>query len=55
MNRRVAYHLPNAAGPDDVSRARQRMALVEEHIRRAWRDIGRVKLTVERTVVRTGE
>ncbi len=52
---RLAYHLPNDAGPDDVRRARRLMALVEEHIRRDWRDIGQVKLTVERTVVRTGE
>jgi len=55
VNLRLAFHLPNAAGPDEVRRARGLMGLVEDHIRREWRDIGQVKLTVEQTVVRTGE
>jgi hypothetical protein len=31
------------------------MELVEEHIRREWQDVGRVKLTIEQTIVRSGE
>jgi uncharacterized repeat protein (TIGR01451 family)/fimbrial isopeptide formation D2 family protein len=52
---RLAYHLPDAAGPEAVRDARQRMEMVERHIRREWQDVGRVKLTVEQTIVRTGE
>ncbi|MEZ5777045.1 MAG: SdrD B-like domain-containing protein [Paracoccaceae bacterium] len=54
-NLRLAYHLPKGAGAEDVKRARGLMRLVEKHIREKWRDVGRVKLTVEQTIVRSGE
>ena len=55
VNLRLAFHLANSAGPEEVRRARRLMDVVEAHIRREWRDIGRVKLTIEQTVVRSGE
>ncbi len=55
VNLRLAFHLSAAAGPEEAGRARRLMELVEEHIRREWQDIGRVKLTIEQTIVRSGE
>ena len=54
-NIRLAYHLPKGAGADQIRQARKLMRLVERHIRRQWRDVGQVKLTVERTIVRSGQ
>ena len=55
VNLRLAFHLPNSAGDEEVKRARALMQLVEKHIREEWRDVGRVKLTVEKTILRSGE
>jgi uncharacterized repeat protein (TIGR01451 family) len=55
VNLRLAFHLSQTAGPEAVRRARRLMDLVEDHIRREWRDVGQVKLTIEQTVVRSGE
>jgi uncharacterized repeat protein (TIGR01451 family) len=55
VNLRLAFHLSDAAGPEEVGRARRLMELVEDHIRREWQDVGRVKLTIEQTIVRSGE
>ncbi len=55
VNLRLAYHLPAAASADDVQAARARMRLVERHIRKEWRDTGRVKLIIEQTLVRSSQ
>lgn len=52
---RLAYHLPNTADSTEKREARALMDLVETHIRKAWRDVGRVKLTIEQTLVRTAQ
>ncbi|WP_300038742.1 SdrD B-like domain-containing protein [uncultured Roseobacter sp.] len=52
---RIAFHLPQSADPVQERAARNRMRLVERHIRKAWRDIGQVKLTIERTLVRRSQ
>ena len=54
-NLRLAYYLGPKSDAKDVSKARDLMSMVERHIRKEWRDIGRVKLTIETTIVRTGE
>jgi hypothetical protein len=54
-NIRLAYHVPKDAGADQIRQARNLMRLVERHIRQEWRDVGQVKLTVERTIVRSGQ
>ncbi len=54
-NLRLSYHLPKAADSADEKRARNLMRLVERHIQKQWRKIGRVKLTIEKTIVRAGE
>ncbi|WP_181366336.1 DUF7507 domain-containing protein [Albidovulum aquaemixtae] len=54
-NLRLVYHLPKYAETEDAERARGLMRLVESHIRETWRDVGRVKLTIEKTIVRTGD
>jgi uncharacterized repeat protein (TIGR01451 family) len=54
-NLRLAYYLGPKADANDVSKARALMSMVERHIRKEWRDIGRVKLTIETTIVRTVE
>lgn len=55
VNLRLAFHLPAKADDGDVRRARSLMRLVEDYIREGWRDVGRVKLTIETTFVRAGE
>ncbi|MEI2806544.1 SdrD B-like domain-containing protein [Albidovulum sp.] len=55
VNLRLAYHLPANAGKDEVRRAKGLMRMVERHIRDGWHEVGRVKLTVEQTIVRSGE
>ncbi len=49
---RLSYFLPAGADAQAVRQARSLMRLVEQHIRREWRDAGRTKLTIETTVVR---
>ena len=51
----LAYHLPRNAEAADVKRARNLMALVKRHVAREWADVGRTKLTVEMTTVRSDE
>jgi len=56
VNLRLAYHLP---GGQDSAAARKeaarRTALVERYIRKVWGKIGRVKLTIEHTIVLDGK
>ena len=52
---RIAFHLPKTADRAAERAARSRMRLVERYIRREWRDIGQVKLTIERTLVRRSQ
>jgi len=49
---RLSYFLPTGADAQAVRQARSMLRLVEQHIRREWRDAGRTKLTIETTVVR---
>ncbi len=52
VNLRLAYHVPYNATAQDVKRGRALMRLVRRHIKRKWRNVGRVKLTIEQTIVR---
>ncbi|WP_417263482.1 SdrD B-like domain-containing protein [Celeribacter sp.] len=49
---RIAYHLPDEAGSAEKRLARQSMRQVERELRDLWREPGRVKLTIEKTIVR---
>ncbi len=49
---RLAYHLPDDASTADKRQARRLMRLVEHEIRDLWAEPGRVKLTIEKTIVR---
>lgn len=49
---RLSYFVAQDADRAAVKQARALMDLVERHIRRVWRDVGRTKLTIEQTVVR---
>lgn len=55
VNLRLAYHLPRGAAEADRKRAERNTALVERYIREAWRKVGRVKLTIEQTIVLDGK
>lgn len=55
VNLRLAYHLPRAHADADRKRAERNTALVERYIREAWRKVGRVKLTIEQTIVLDGK
>jgi len=48
---RLSYFVAKDADAEGVKQARALMRLVEQHIRRAWREEGRTKLTIEKTVV----
>ncbi len=52
VNLRLAFHLARGAGGEEVRRANGLMDVVERLIREEWRRVGRVKLTIERTLVR---
>ena len=54
-NIRLAYHLPPKAGDADLRRGRALMKLVKDDIRKRWKDVGQVKLTIEQTFVWTVE
>lgn len=49
---RLAYHLGDEAGNAEKRLARQSMRQVERELRKLWKDPGRVKLTIEKTIVR---
>ncbi|WP_333815249.1 DUF7507 domain-containing protein [Tabrizicola sp.] len=49
---RLSYFIAKNADAAGVKRAKALMDLVERHIRREWREVGRTKLTIEKTVVR---
>jgi uncharacterized repeat protein (TIGR01451 family) len=49
---RLAYHLGDEAGNSEKRLARQSMRQVERELRTLWKDPGRVKLTIEKTIVR---
>ncbi|WP_417255079.1 SdrD B-like domain-containing protein [Celeribacter sp.] len=49
---RIAYHLGDGAGNAEKRLARQSMRQVERELRKLWKDPGRVKLTIEKTIVR---
>ena len=55
VNLRLAYHLPRGHAEADRQRANRNTALVERYIREAWRKVGRVKLTIEQTIVLDGK
>lgn len=55
VNLRFAYHLAKDATASDVSEARARMRVLERHVRAVWKDVGRVKLTIEQTIIRSGK
>ena len=55
VNLRLAYHVAANAPAADVAQARALMGLVEKHIRKEWRHVGQVKLTIETTIVRGAE
>ncbi|HMM10377.1 MAG TPA: SdrD B-like domain-containing protein, partial [Paracoccus solventivorans] len=55
VNLRLAYHLPRGHAEADRKRAERNTALVERYIREAWRKVGRVKLTIEQTIVLDGK
>ncbi len=55
VNLRLAYHLSKTADRDALRKAQRDMRAVERHIRALWRDVGQVKLTIERTIVRSGQ
>ncbi|MFK7743893.1 MAG: SdrD B-like domain-containing protein [Roseobacter sp.] len=55
MHIRVAFHLDQNATREEERAARKRIKLVERYIRQSWRDIGQVKLTIERTLVRRAQ
>ena len=52
---RLAFHIRAEADQSEVTRARGLMNMVQRYIDDEWRDIGRVKLTTEQTVVRPGQ
>ena len=52
---RLAFHIRADADRAEVTRARRLMDMVQRYIDDEWRDIGRVKLTTEQTVVRAGQ
>lgn len=52
---RLSYFIPRDADAAGVKRARALLTLVERHIRREWRDLGRTKLTIEQTVVHSDD
>ena len=52
---RLSYFIPRDTDAEGVKRARALLTLVERHIRREWRDLGRTKLTIEQTVVRNDD
>jgi hypothetical protein len=51
----LAYHLPPKAEAADIKRARALMAMVKRYVAQEWADVGRTKLTVEMTTVRSDE
>lgn len=48
----LSFYLPQSADEDDVDQARRLLDTVEDQVRRDWRDIGRVRLRIEQSVVR---
>lgn len=52
---RLAFHINADADSAEVARARQLMEAVEDYIDEVWQDVGQVKLTTERTIVRSGQ
>ena len=52
MTLRIAFHLSKEAGADQVTQAQALAKLAERHIRAKWREVARVKLTIEHTIVR---
>jgi len=51
----LSFHLPQSADADDVANARRLLDIVENQVRRDWRDIGRVRLRISQSIVRVGQ
>ncbi|WP_417248289.1 SdrD B-like domain-containing protein [Celeribacter sp.] len=49
---RIIYHLPDDAGSEDKRLAQKSMREVERELRDLWKEPSRVKLTIEKTIVR---
>ena len=52
---RLAFHVASDATAAQVTAARGLMDLTEDFMRARWRDIGRVQLRIEQTIVRAGQ
>lgn len=56
VNLRLAYHLPKGQDSKAARKeAARHTALVERYIRKVWGKVGRVKLTIEHTIVLDGK
>ena len=51
----LAFHLSQQATSDDVATARDLLDTLEAHIKADWRDIGRVRLRIEHSIIRAGQ
>ena len=51
----IAFHLPTTADAQEVARARQLMDMVEDQVRTQWRDVGRVRLRIEQSILRASQ
>ncbi|MDP5359683.1 MAG: hypothetical protein NWR52_06005, partial [Paracoccaceae bacterium] len=51
----LSFYLPQSADADAVAGARRLLDMVEDQVRDDWRDIGRVRLRVEQSIVRVGQ
>ena len=51
----LSFFVPASADADDVSSARALLDMVEREVKRDWRDIGRVRLRIEQSIVRAGQ
>lgn len=52
---RLAFVVEETAGEAEVRRARAALQMVEQHIRRAWREVGERRLLVEQIIQRSGQ
>ncbi len=51
----LSFYLPQSADADAVAGARRLLDMVEDQVRDDWRDIGRVRLRIEQSIVRVGQ
>ncbi len=51
----LSFFVSASADADDVSSARALLDMVEDQVKRDWRDIGRVRLRIEQAIVRAGQ